>query len=271
MLGNLKKPTGIEINIVIVVDGSTDGTIDMLRQEFPDVHIVEGTGSWWYTRSMNEGFKYVLTLNPDAVLTLNDDIVIPPDYLVNLWQAYQNAGNRNIIGSVSFTHSTPHRITNSGVKRWNRLLDKSTTYFSFLKQVDPESLSGVKPTPVLPGRGMLIPTSVLKELNFFDENFIQYHSDFDFTLRAKKKNIGVFICWDARIYSFLEKTASGSSFLKSSFKSLLKNFNNPYGRSYIPDRARYYWRHAIKVLWPWYMMKFFTLSFKNHFFKHKVG
>lgn len=270
-LGNIKKPKGLFVETVVVVDGSSDGTIEMIEQDYPSVHIVTGTGNWWYTRSMNEGFRYALKMESDIVLTLNDDIILPDDYLTNLFACYQSIGKMCVLGSVSFTHNTPHRITNSGIKEWNRLLDKSTAYFPFLEKVDPQTLHGVKPSPVLPGRGMLIPRKILEDLQLFDEKFIQYHSDFDFTLRARKRGYEVFICWDAKIFSFLEKTASGSSFLKSSFRSLLKNFSNPYGRSYVPDRSRYYWRHAFKALWPFYMMKFLMLSFKNHFFKIKVG
>src|SRR5688572_11601688 len=89
MLGNMDMPEKCELDIIAVVDGSTDGTIEMLTRDFPHVHIVKGTGNWWYTRSINEGFKYADRLRPDLILTLNDDIIVHDDYLLKLVAAYR--------------------------------------------------------------------------------------------------------------------------------------------------------------------------------------
>src|SRR5580698_9586336 len=68
----------VSILPIAVVDGSTDGTLEMLAREFPDTAIVHGDGNWWYTRSINEGIKKARQLDCNFILTLNDDITFPP-------------------------------------------------------------------------------------------------------------------------------------------------------------------------------------------------
>ena len=108
----------------------------------------------------------------------------------------------------------------------------------------------IYPTEVLPGRGTLIPTEVLKELNYFDGYFKQYLSDFDFCLRAKKIGHKIYISWDARVFSHIDKTSSSSSFTKFSLSNYLYSFVDPYSRNHILQRVRYLWRHRIKLLLP---------------------
>ena len=269
MLGNMNMPEGCDLDIISVVDGSTDGTIEMLARDFSHVHIINGNGNWWYTKSINEGFKYADRLHADLILTLNDDIILGVDYLQKIISAYREKEADSIIGSISFTHDLPHRITNSGVRKRNKFWDRTETYVPFLASVNPSELSGIHRTPVLPGRGMLIPWNVARHLNFFDENFAQYQSDFDFTLRAVKAGFPVYISWDAQVFSMLNKTNAGSSFLKASWKTYFKNLFNRYSRSYLPNRSRYYWRHNYKLLWLFYMIKYVAGSIRNHASKKK--
>jgi GT2 family glycosyltransferase len=258
-----------EIQTIIAVDGSTDGTLEMLKDEFPEVHIVKGTGDWWYTKSMNEGFKYAGKLKPDYALALNDDIEVSDDYINQLLDGVNKVKKNSIIGSVSFTYEKPHKIFTAGVKNINPCL-KSIHYYRPFTVVETEMLSGIHPTKVLPGRGMLIPFNILKKLDFFDETFIQYRSDYDFCLRAAKAGYSLYISWDAQIYSYEKKTSISSSFIRKSLLKFIGGFCNPYSRIYFPAFLKYSWRHYRKILWPIYFVIFILASFKANYVNTKL-
>src|SRR5579863_4146907 len=83
---------GPPVTAIVVVDGSTDGTIEMLTSEFPTAILVHGDGNWWYTRSINEGIKRARQLNCNFILTLNDDLTFSPDYIKTIIADQQAAG-----------------------------------------------------------------------------------------------------------------------------------------------------------------------------------
>lgn len=262
---------GLALEIVVVLDGSSDGSLQMLQNDFRTVHIVQGDGDWWYTKSMNEGFKKAEGLKSDFVLTLNDDIEVKPDYISKLLLSYKSVEEGSIMGSLSVSLSKPHKVTNSGNRLKYKWLGVYKHHLPAMSVQKIENLSGVKDTVTLPGRGILISFKTLKDLNYFDEFFIQYHSDGDFCLRAKEKGYKVYVSWDAIVFSHIGLTSSSSSFKKQTFKNFINTFSNVHSRNYIPARAVYIWRHHTKWAMPFVLLIGIVLNFKNFLLKKKMG
>ena len=249
------------IDILVVIDGSTDGTIEMIKAKYSKVKMVFGDGNLWYTKSINMGFKALENNPPDLVLILNDDTRLPRDYIENLYKSFLKYDKHTIVGSISITYEKPYRVFFSGVKR-NILGDKSL--IPFLKKIDLQSISGLYPSRTLPGRGALIPWEAIKALNYFDEKFRQYGSDMDFIRRAAKKNYNILISWEAKVFCHYKLTSSTTSFLKPIFNKYLASFFDPYSSNYLMNGIRYYWRHEIKALFFYYILINLLSNLKNY-------
>ena len=73
------------VSVIVVNDGSTDGTKEMIIEQFDHVHLIEGDGSLWWTGAIIQGMEYgVNKLNADYLVWLNDDISLADNFLVNL-------------------------------------------------------------------------------------------------------------------------------------------------------------------------------------------
>jgi len=217
----------IQLLPVVVVDGSTDGSLEMLASEFPGAEVVRGDGNWWYTRSINEGIKRARQLACDFILTLNDDITFPPGYVHTLLNDHFKAGAGSVIGSVSLSATEPRLITFSGVYKVNFSL-KEYNYFPKFSPVSEETLSGLKPSIVLSGRGILYPAEIFDAFGLYDEKLVQYSSETDFTYRVSRKGVPVMISYDARVYENIQLTSAGAVYNNPSVKTLVKSLKNKY-------------------------------------------
>lgn len=248
----------INYKIVVVVDGSTDGTLELISADFSDVDIVKGNGNWWFTRSINEGCKYAVnSLHAKLILTINDDVQIPNDYLSLMLNSYESCETpHSIIGSCSYSLQDPTVITFAGIEKENWLMK----YFHYIKagtKVGVGSLKGLKPSITLPTRGLLVPSIIMQQLDYFDEkNFPQYASDFDFVLRASREKVKIFINYDAYVLEDTQLTSSGNPRLANGLSHFLKNvFFNKYSSNYVFKDLHMAWRFGNKILFPVYFLR----------------
>ncbi len=245
----------VNYKIIVVVDGSTDGTIETLKSDFPDVAVVEGNGNWWFTRSLNEGCKYAInTYNPELILTLNDDVQLPGDYLQQIIRNYYESGGDVVIGSSSYSMGSPRMITFSGIERRNSFLLKYYKYIQPYTLLEPGSLRGTAPSVTLPTRGLLVPANLMVALDYLDEKqFPQYSSDYDFVLRCAKSGVKVLISYDAYVFEDMRLTSAGNPRLTKSLNHFIKNvFFNKYSSNYFFKDVMMAWRYGKKILFPFY-------------------
>jgi len=253
----LEGQENAQFQIVIVDDGSKDGTEESIKLRFPKVHIVKGDGSWWWTKSVNEGCKFALGNGASAIVLMNDDTKFSNNFFELLFQSAQNYPD-SIIGAISVTEDKPYRIFFSGVKKRKKLTAKSIKYHSQFSAYNPNEVNGIHPTEVLPGRGIFIPSKVFREIGFFNQDKMpQYFADFDFTNRAKRNGYNVLINWDLVIYAMWKETGSGAIFVKQKFSTFIKAFFNKYSHRSI-SVIYYYFKEFI----PWYVLPF-TLLFHH--------
>ena len=241
----LAQQTYRAFTTIIVDDGSSDGTAEMIATEFPDVVVLRGDGNLWWTKAINKGVQYALDhtdkLALDVVLTLNDDLTFGPDYLASLMANYE-ANKPCLIGSVVVDIKNPDYLEYAGA---------SCNYFtakgirtSAVFQNSYHRLANahaVLPTDDLSGRGTIIPLSVFEAIGLYDErNFPHYMADIELSVRARRRGYQLFVSVGSVIHNHMDATRNK----KQSWMAFLGGFFSFKSPNYLRSRYTFAVRHT---------------------------
>lgn len=213
-LQSLRNLDFTDFKIIVVDHGSTDCTHKNIIQDFPEVVLLKGNEKMWWTAATNVGVKYALENGAAFVLTLNNDLIVKPNYLQELSEVARQYP-KALIGSVSADIKNPNKVVFAGT-RWNRWTAKYRPAVNidsaecFCKEIIESDL--------LPGRGTLIPAAAFHEVGLFDEiRFPHYAADEDFSLQCRKSGYRLFVTPKSIVYIETEATGlNGISFKRKS-------------------------------------------------------
>lgn len=180
---------GWNVDVYVVDNHSTDGSVDYLRPLFPEVNFIENKENVGFAKANNQAFRickgeYVLMLNPDTVI--GEESLRSLCYFMDEHPETGAIGlkmlNANGVFLAESKRSFPTpKVSFYKLFGFSKLFPNSPKYASYaLSYLSPDEQHEVD---VLSGAFMLMRHEALYNIGFLDEDFFMYGEDIDLSYR----------------------------------------------------------------------------------------
>jgi GT2 family glycosyltransferase len=175
--------------ILLVDNGSTDGTPERVRSEFPEVEVLALGANRWFAGGVNAGLERALGAGAGSILLLNNDLVLERGALGVMTRALEADPARGAVSPKLFYFDPPDRIWFAGgiVSRGIGLIRHRG-----VNRKDDAFRDAAQPVEYVSGAAVLIARAALERTGLLDTDYVIYVEDVDWSARARKKG---FVLW----------------------------------------------------------------------------
>lgn len=250
-----------DIDIVLIDDGSTDGTSKWVRENHPDIKILKGDGSLFWSAAINMGIEYSMKIkNITHILFWNKDLYIEKHYILLLCEHILTSENR-IIASKMLRKSEPNVLFSFG-GLYNPKTGEKINIGSGKR--DGDKYNKITKVDWCGGMAVAIPCNVFRTIGVCDnKNFPQYDGDSDLFLRAKQASFELFVYPDLKVWNIHENTGRKE---KYSIKNYLWYLNDIRSHINLDISYKFLRKHSSGIL-PLIYFAFHYTTFTFNYFR----
>jgi O-antigen biosynthesis protein len=228
----------LNVQVFVVDNNSVDGSINMLKENFSSVILIENKENVGFSKANNQAIKqanspYVLLLNPDTVI--EEDTF---DKCIDFMNSNADCGGlglRMLDGKGNFLPESKRGFPSPSVAFYkifglSYLFPKSQKFgryhLGFLSEFE------VNEVDVLSGAFMLLRTETLEKVGLLDEQFFMYGEDIDLSYRIKLGGYKNYYFPETKIIHYKGESTKKSSvnyvfvFYKAMILFAKKHFSN---------------------------------------------
>lgn len=187
-----------DFKVIVLDNGSTDGSVDCIRERFPEVEIMELGANHGFAKGSNAGIRVALERGAEYVWLLNNDTTVDPKALRALVERAESDPSIGAVGSAIYYMSEPERLQAWGGGYVNFWLGRPRRFFS---PVADEKIQ------FLMGASLLLRRSALESVGLLDEEFFLYWEDAEYCFRMRRAGWRLAVAGDSKVWHKVSATA----------------------------------------------------------------
>jgi N-acetylglucosaminyl-diphospho-decaprenol L-rhamnosyltransferase len=191
------------LDVVVVDNGSSDGSPELLRERFAEVDLVELGRNAGFGPALN---RAIAEQPGDPVLLLNNDVECEPRFVEAMLAAAE--GGAEMVAGVLVQEAAPELIDSAGV-----VADRTLMGFDHLHGEPLSALDGAAPPLGPTGGAALYRRDAFDAVGGFDERVFLYYEDLDLALRLRAIGARCELAAGARaIHAYSASSGAASGF-----------------------------------------------------------
>ena len=229
---------GLDVEVYVVDNQSSDGSVEYLRPKFPEVYFIENQDNPGFAKANNQAIRqceseYILLLNPDTVIGENS-----LHTLCRFMDEHPEAGAvgvKMLNGHGAFLAESKRSFPTPWVSfcklfGLSALFPRSTRFAAYsLPYLNPDQKHQVE---VLAGAFMLLRHNALKKTGLFDESFFMYGEDIDLSYRITRAGLQNYYLPERILHYKGESTKKGDrKYLHAFYDAMLIFYKKYYPQS----------------------------------------
>ena len=236
-LAALKRQTNPADQVIVVDNGSRDGSVDLLEQKHPEVEVVALERNYGFAGGVNRGIERALKTGATHIALLNNDAEPEPQWLDELLKVMNTQDDVAAVAGKQVDYDGKIDTTGEIYSVWG------TPFSRGRGEADKGQYDEQTDIFAATGGASLYSAAALRSIGLMDERFFAYYEDVDWSFRARLAG------WEIRYTpnAVVQHQVGGTSDKLGSFRQqhMLKNTALLYTKN-MP--ARLYWKHWPKLV-----------------------
>lgn len=230
-----------DIHLILVDDGSSDGTAEMVREKMPTCTVIKGNGKLWWGGALHKAYKWVRTnladKHNDYVMISNDDVYFEENYLEIAMKHLREFPEMLVTGE-GYSKNSGKQLDGTFKVDYSKKWDENKYEFSHNRIGDCASTRSI----------FVSVDNFIKIGGFHPWLLPHYGADYEWTMRAAHKGFSIISFEDLKYY-FDENTTGDNFYDKLTIRKVFgkRSVTNPiYKYSFIFLAVPYkYWLSEI--------------------------